>query len=202
MTVPNPHLRSSKVGSTPRRYCLSWRTYIGHRGGCVARLNTSRGIDDLLHLLRVERQPGQRRSRGGRPRAARIRIGAASGALTVTEILTGGGSAPSVRLDRIHHHAAAGMPQRDEPGLRDLLDEIAERADAVVALGKRRVELQQRALQQAELRRDLAIGQHLERPLHERDRLGDIRRRSRGGAAVLAARAGPGTTGLRLTRFS
>src|SRR5688572_25489005 len=82
------------------------------------------------------------------------------------------------------------MPKGDEPCLRHLLDEIAERADAVVALRKRRVELQQRALQQAQLRRDLAIRQYLERPLHERDRLGDVcRRGNRGGDAILAPRS-------------
>src|SRR5688500_274791 len=82
------------------------------------------------------------------------------------------------------------MPKSDEPCLRHLLDEIAERAYTVVALRKRRVELQQRALQQAQLRRDLAIRQYLERPLHERDRLGDVCRcGNRDSDAILAARA-------------
>ena len=37
-----PHLRSSKVPSTARTNCFHCRTYIGQRGGCAARPNTSR----------------------------------------------------------------------------------------------------------------------------------------------------------------
>src|SRR5688572_31718031 len=84
------------------------------------------------------------------------------------------------------------MAQRDEPSLRDLLDEIAKRAHTVIALRECRVELQQRALQQTELWRDFAIGQHFERPLHERNRLRDVRRSTRRRRAVIAARPGSG----------
>src|SRR5687768_13460809 len=48
-----------------------------------------------------------------------------------------------------------------------------ERSRAIAALGEGRVELQQRALEQAELRRDFALRQHLQRALHERHRLLD-----------------------------
>src|SRR5450759_452284 len=86
-----------------------------------------------------------------------------------------------------------GLPQRDEAGARELLREVAEAADAVGALGERRVELQQRALEKPELRRDLAVDQHLERAPHERHDLLD-RRLRRGGArgsarAAIAATA-------------
>ena len=59
--------------------------------------------------------------------------------------------------------------------LRHLLHEVAEAARAVIAFRERRVELQQRALEQSELRRDLALGQHLQRALDERQRLRDSR---------------------------
>ncbi len=54
------------------------------------------------------------------------------------------------------------------PAAGQLLREVAEAARAVGALGEGRVELQQRALEQAELRRDLAVGQHLEGAAHQR----------------------------------
>ena len=60
-------------------------------------------------------------------------------------------------------------------GALELLREVPERAGAVGPLGKRRVELQQRRLEQAELRRDFAFGEDLERARHERDRLLDRR---------------------------
>ena len=78
------------------------------------------------------------------------------------------------------------------PGGGELLREVAEAAHAVGALGERRVELQQRALQQAELRRDLAIAQHLERAPHQRHHLIDRRLRADTGpllAAAIAAHA-------------
>ena len=73
------------------------------------------------------------------------------------------------------------------PALGDLLDEIAERARAVVALRERGVELQQRALQQPELRRHLAIRQDLEGALHDRERLVDIRGAAHGAGPRAAA---------------
>ena len=66
--------------------------------------------------------------------------------------------------------------QLHEARLRELLDEVEERRGAVVALRERRVELQQRALEQAGLRRDLAVGENLQRAPHERERLRDRRR--------------------------
>ena len=71
-------------------------------------------------------------------------------------------------------------------GSGELLREIAETAGAVRAFGERGVELQERALQQAELRRDLAIRQDLQRATHERNSLlerGRLRRRDRPGLA-------------------
>ena len=85
---------------------------------------------------------------------------------------------------RLDEHAASGVLQRDRAGLRHLLHEVAEAARAVLALGERRVELQQRALEQAELRRDLALGQHLQRAHDERQRLGDVARADRPAAAL------------------
>ncbi len=92
-----------------------------------------------------------------------------------------------------------GMPQRDQPGLCELLDEIAERADAVVALGEGRIELQQRALQEAKLRRHLTVRQHLQRALDERNRLADIGRS--GCCTILAPTALEQCRGV-CTRFS
>src|SRR5215211_5269785 len=71
----------------------------------------------------------------------------------------------AVGLGQLHEQAAAGVPQRHHPGLRDLLDEVAEGAGAVVAFGERGVELQERALEEPQLRGDLAVDQHLERAL-------------------------------------
>ena len=68
-----------------------------------------------------------------------------------------------------------------------LLREIAEAAGTIRALGERGIELQQRALEQAELRRDLAIRQHLERTPHERQHLIERRLLRRRGCALLAA---------------
>ena len=91
-------------------------------------------------------------------------------------------------LGQLDEHVAAGFLERDVAGGGELLREVAEAAGAVGALGERRVELQQRALEQPELRRHLAIGQHLQRAPHERHRLLDRRGLRRGGGrAALAA---------------
>src|SRR5688572_28867500 len=74
----------------------------------------------------------------------------------------------------------------------EFLREIAKAARSVGSFGKRRVELQQRALQQPQLRRYLAIREYLERAANQRQRLLDGRlRNGRGLAAALlrAARA-------------
>src|SRR5215212_9638698 len=68
------------------------------------------------------------------------------------------------------------MLERDGASLRHFLHEIAEAADAVLALRERRVELQQRALQQPELRRDFAFRKNFERTLDERQRLRNVAR--------------------------
>ena len=112
-------------------------------------------------------EAGPRAARGppGPPRLPRLRLG--------------GGGGPGARAPgplRSAPRASRPWPDtRAHPPSRELLDEIAERSGAVVALGERRVELQQRALEQAELRRHFAVGQHLERALDERDRLIDGR---------------------------
>ena len=64
---------------------------------------------------------------------------------------------------------------------------------AVIALRERRVELQQRALEQSELRRHFAIGQHLQRALDERQRLIERLRAPPAlpGAAAVRARDAP-----------
>ncbi len=68
-----------------------------------------------------------------------------------------------------------------------LLREVAEAAGPIRALGERGIELQQRALEETELRRDLAIGQHLQRAPHERQHLIERRLLRRRGRALLAA---------------
>ncbi len=70
-------------------------------------------------------------------------------------------------VGELDQHVPAMFTQPHVAGVGQLLREIAEAADAVGALREGRVELQQRALQQAELRRDLAIAQHLQRPPHQ-----------------------------------
>src|SRR5262245_18794555 len=81
------------------------------------------------------------------------------------------------------------MAQRDDTSLCQFLDEIAERADPIVFLREGGIELQQRALEQAELRRHFAFGKHLEGTLHERNSLADI---SYSACAVLFPRPGHG----------
>ncbi len=96
----------------------------------------------------------------------------------------------TVRIFRVEldHHAAARGLQQHEAGLRQLLGEIEKRRGAVVAFGECGVELQQRALEQARLRRNFALAQNLERAAHERkggrQRLRGERRRRRRGARV------------------
>src|SRR5262249_31734548 len=90
---------------------------------------------------------------------------------------------------QLDHDAPARVLQRHQAGLRQLLREIEERRGAVVALGERRVELEQRALEQARLRRDLAVRQDLERAPDDGDGLLQRQRpRDGGGTAFAAAR--------------
>ena len=73
---------------------------------------------------------------------------------------------------------------------------------AVIALRERRVELQQRALEQPELRRHFAIGEHLERALDQRHRAVDRLRRAGGDARPLALAARRGARRSAGTTFS
>src|SRR5690606_14422975 len=66
---------------------------------------------------------------------------------------------------------------------------IAEAARAVLALGEGGIELQQRALEEPQLRRDLALRQHLQRAPDERQRLADRRAGHRWLPAVRTAAA-------------
>src|SRR6185503_8191530 len=75
--------------------------------------------------------------------------------------------------------AAAGVLQLDEARLRELLDKVEERRRAVRALGEGRIELQQCALEQPGLGRDLAVGEDLQRAAQDRHRLRDRGRRRR-----------------------
>ena len=94
------------------------------------------------------------------------------------------------RLVQFDHDAAAGMLQRDEAGVRELLGEVEERRGAVVALGEGGIELQQRALQQPGLWRHFAIGEDLQRAPHDREGLRDRRGGGdRGRAPALGRRA-------------
>ena len=78
-----------------------------------------------------------------------------------------------IEVAQFHQRAAALVLQGDKALLRELVGKITEAADAVIAFGERRVELQQRALEQSELRRDLAVGQHFQRALDQRHGLFD-----------------------------
>jgi hypothetical protein len=90
-------------------------------------------------------------------------------------------------FSQLDEYVASGFLQRHVAGARQLLRKIAEAADAVGALGKRRVELEQRALEKPELRRHLAIAQDLQRAAHERHHLIDPCLRGRGAARPSAA---------------
>ena len=81
----------------------------------------------------------------------------------------------AVAVGELDEHVPPVLAQPHVAGVGQLLREVAEAADAVGPFGERRIELQQRALQQAELRRDLAIAQHLQRPPHQRHHLIDRR---------------------------
>jgi hypothetical protein len=78
--------------------------------------------------------------------------------------------------------AATLVFQRHQALVGKLVGKLAKGADAVIAFGERRVELQQCALQETQLRRHFTIGQHLQRAPHERHGLLDRLR------AVAAAR--------------
>jgi hypothetical protein len=79
--------------------------------------------------------------------------------------------------------------QRHQSVLRELVRKLAERTHAVIALAERRIELQQRALQQAKLRRHLAIDEDLQRARDQRHRLLDRLRPRAVGALAFAAAA-------------
>src|SRR5688572_22840607 len=67
----------------------------------------------------------------------------------------GSGLRPRAVLDLLDEHAAPSVLERDGACLRHLLHEVAEAVDAVLALREGRVELQQGALQQPELRSEI-----------------------------------------------
>ena len=167
--------------------CFAWRMYIGQRGGF--------GAD--WKIRRTSRMPSAAR---GSPAAGACDVVVRllpcdSRALALPAPRTCGctlraSSAPKMSVPSASSTSTLRPCSRSAhvAGRRQLLREIAEAADAVGALGERRVELQQRALQQAELRRDFAVAQHLQRAPHERHRL--IDRRLRRGRPRLPAAIG------------
>ena len=192
---PNPSLRSSNDSSALRRYWRIWRMYIGHRGclpcsNSLAASLTASPASAFVAVRRASPSTG-RSSRVSAPLRAGLRREALDGRRVV------GHGLAERRVAQLDEHAASRLLQRDDAALGDLLDEVAERAGAVVALGERRVELQQRALEEPELRRDFAIRQHLQRALHERQRLLEIRRCGDDRAARTRASAGRGPARLR-----
>ena len=189
--MPKPNLRSSNVGSTLRMNCFAWRTYIGQRGGfCAAwkRRRTSR----MPSAARGSPPGGGLRSTccGSREWDA-SRGGASDGSGAGPGCGRGGrrivAAQMAVAVGELDEHVPPVLAHRHVTGGGQLLREVAEAADAVGALGERRVELQQRALQQPELRRDFAIAQHLQRAPHQRHDLLD--RRLRRHRPLLAAAA-------------
>ena len=147
--LAKPNLRSSNEASTLRRNCFAWRMYIGQRGGFCADWNSRRtsripSADARLGgggFRRVTAPPLE--SRGLRARAvcthSRWARSARAGIL---------GSRRHA-LGELHEDVPARFAQHHVAGGGELLREVAEAAGAVGALGERRVELQQRALQQA-----------------------------------------------------
>ena len=161
MIVANAQLALVEAPSTPRSTAsTAARTSASAAAGCAAE-SVSRVIDDLLPCRIAWQLDAAAVSDGcGRASVPRRRADAATGCRAANLAQAAALLAairPTGVFDSVDEHAAPGVTQRDEPGLRDLLDEVAERARAVVALRERRVELQQRALQQPELRRYLAI---------------------------------------------
>src|SRR5262249_35967232 len=150
---------------------------------------------ELLDLPEVHRPPRRLLRDGEEPAHFRNRLGGSRYALrlavlrlavmslllarlTVAILLRLLG--PRLRLRRVmtvvlelDEDVAPRLLQRHDAGGRELLGEIAEAARAVRALRERRVELQQRALEQAELRRDFPIREDLQRAPDERHDLFD-----------------------------
>ncbi len=93
-----------------------------------------------------------------------------------------------VAIGLLDEHVASVLAQPHVARIGQLLREIAEAADAIGALGERRVELQQRALQQSELWRNFAVAEHLQRAPHQWHRL--IDRHLRRDRPLLAAAIG------------
>ena len=166
------------------------------RGGLCERL--LHGADAVLHahgrgwqrffLVRVVNRHGLRRTRFGAPRG-NVRLGSGGGRLDPFGCTDHDFDVGGAVLPRFDEHAPPGVLEDHRTRLGDLLHEVPEAARAVIAFRKRRIELEERALEQSKLRRDLALGQHLQRALDERQRLGDSRRRDR-----LAALGGPAST--------
>ena len=203
--LAKPNLRSSNEASTLRRNCLAWRIYIGQRGRILGRLEQPAHLADAVGDARLGRPAGGRRAAaerrgaaGGGAAATGRRPGDVAGPRDAPRASSARAATPSVELDQ---HVAAGFLQRDVAGGGELLGEVAEAAGAIGALGEGRIQLQQRALEQPQLRRDLAVRQHLQRPAHERHRLlerGGLRRGrppGRSGGRDPASGASP-------TRFS
>src|SRR5207344_690459 len=64
--------------------------------------------------------------------------------------------------------AAARRLEVHQARMREFLGEVEDRRNTEVAFGERRIELQQRALQQTGLRRYLSVGEDLQRPFDDR----------------------------------
>src|SRR4029450_6918331 len=79
-------------------------------------------------------------------------------------------------LGKLHQHVPPRLPEHDVSSARQLLREIAEAAGAIGTLRERGIELEQRALEEPELRRDFTIGQDLQRTTDERHGLIERRR--------------------------
>ena len=165
-----PNLRSSNVSSAVRRYWRTWRMYIGHRGFCLAAANSLAAVCTASSdCSAVTVDAGAAAARFGAILGGRLaRRGLACDGPGLDDVGHGrrrqriGHAGADGVVGQLHQHAAARLLQRDQAAFGDLLDEVAEGAGAVVALREGGVELQQRALEQAELRRDLAVGQHLQ----------------------------------------
>ena len=87
----------------------------------------------------------------------------------------------AVAIVELHQHIAPVLAEPHVSGGCELLGEIAEAADAVGALRERRIELEERALEEPGLRRHLAVGQDLQAAADDGEGLGDWRGRRRAG---------------------
>ncbi len=133
-----------------------------------------RGLEDAPHVVHTLGHAQLRHWRGGARLRLRLLAGGRFGVLPVTPFIgrrtrgfLTGAEASVCSFGHFNEHVAPVLPQAHMSGGRQLLRKVTEAADAVRTLRERGIELEERALQEAELRRHLTVAQHLQRPPDE-----------------------------------